>query len=111
MLHSKGFCISEIARQIDHDRKTVKKYYNLKTQPEPYKRLTRPSKLDPYKPYKRLTRPSKLDPYKPYILKRINEDHCASACLYREIQNMGFDGGETIVKDFVKKAKSDEKFF
>jgi transposase len=92
VLHSKGFCISEIARQIDHDRKTVRKYLNLKTQPEPYKRLTRPSKLDPYKPY---------------ILKRINEDPCASACLYREIQNMGFDGGETIVKEFVKKAKSD----
>ncbi|AKJ38259.1 hypothetical protein A9239_03430 [Methanosarcina sp. A14] len=49
VLHSKGFCISEIARQIDHDRKTVRKYLNLKMQPEPYKCLTRPSKLDPYK--------------------------------------------------------------
>jgi|LSQX01.3.fsa_nt_gb hypothetical protein len=28
-----------------------------------------------------------------------------------KIQNMDFDGGEIIVKDFVKKAKSDEKFF
>jgi transposase len=51
VLHSKGFCISEIARQIDHDRKTVRKDLNLKTQPESYKRLTRPSKLDSYKPY------------------------------------------------------------
>lgn len=93
VLHSKGFCISEIARQIDHNRKTMRKYLNLKTQLEPYKRLTRPSKLDSYKPY---------------ILKRINDDSCASACLYCEIQNMGFDGGETIVKDFVKEAKSDE---
>jgi len=86
-LYSQGFCISEIARQIDHDRKTVRKYLNLKMQPEPYKCLTRPSKLDPYKPY---------------ILKRIYENSCASACLYCEIQNMSFDGGETIVKDFVK---------
>jgi len=91
VLHSKGFCISEMARQTDHDRKTVRKYLNLKTAPEPYKRPTRPSKLDPYKPY---------------ILKRINKGPCASARLYHEIQNMGFDGGETIVKDFVRKAKS-----
>lgn len=48
-LYSQSFCISEIARQIDHDRKTVRTYLNLKTQPEPYKCLTRPSKLDPYK--------------------------------------------------------------
>ena len=34
VLHSKGFSISEIARQIDHDRKTVRKYLNLKTAPE-----------------------------------------------------------------------------
>lgn len=93
VLHSKGFCISEIARQIDHDRKTVRKDLNLKTQPESYKRLTRPSKLDSYKPY---------------ILKRINDDSCASACLYCEIQNMSFDEGEIIVKDFVKKVKLDE---
>lgn len=59
MLHSKGFCISEIARQIDHDRKTVRKYLNLKTALEPSKRPTRPSKLDPYKPY---------------IFKRINKE-------------------------------------
>jgi len=93
VLHSQGFCISEIARQIDHNRKTVRKYLNLKTVPEYCKHPRRPSKLDPYKPY---------------ILKRINEGPCASACLYREIQNMGFDGGKTIVKDFIRKAKLDK---
>jgi len=90
VLHSKGFCISEIARQTGHYRETVRKYINLKTAPEPYKRPTRPSKLDPYKPY---------------ILKRLNEGPYAAARLFREIRKMGFDGGESIVHDFVRKVR------
>ena len=89
-LHSQVLNISEIARKTGHDRETVRKYLNLKTVPEPYKRPTRPSKLDPYKPY---------------ILKRLNEGPYAAARLFREIQKMGFDGGETIVHNFVRKVR------
>ena len=82
--------ISEIARETGFERKTVKKYLNQKTTPEPQKRLTRSSKLDPYKPY---------------ILEKLKEGPYTAARLFREIRKMGFDGGETIVKDFVRKVR------
>jgi transposase len=89
-LHSKAFSISEISRVTGHDRKTVRKYLNRKTAPEFQKRPTRSGKLDPYKPY---------------ILKKLNESPYSTAYLLREIQKMGFNGGRTIVKDFVGKVR------
>ncbi|AKB61179.1 Mobile element protein [Methanosarcina mazei SarPi] len=90
-LHSKGFSISEISRRTGYARKTVRKNLNLKTAPEPQKRPGRKSKLDPFKPY---------------MLDKINEGSYTAARLYREIKEMGFDGGITIVKDFVRKVKT-----
>jgi transposase len=89
-LYSQGLNISEIARETGFDRKTVKKYLQLKTLPEPQKRLTGSSKLDPYKPY---------------LLEKLKEGPYTAARLFREIRKMGFDGGETIVKDFVRKVR------
>jgi len=89
-LYSQGLNISEIARETGFDRKTVKKYLNQKTAPEPQKHLTRSSKLDPYKPY---------------ILEKLKEGPYTAARLFHEIQKVGFDGGETIVKDFVRKVR------
>jgi transposase len=90
-LHSKGFSISEISRITGYARKTVRKHLNLKTAPEPQKRLGRKSKLDPFKPY---------------MIDKLNEGSYTAARLYREIKEMGFDGGKTIVKDFVRKVKT-----
>jgi transposase len=89
-LHSKAFNTSEIARVIGHDRKTVRKYLNMETAPV-------------FQKYP--TRSSKLDPYKSYILEKLNEGPYTAAQLFREIQEMGFDGEMTIVKDFVKKVR------
>ena len=89
-LSSQNLSISEISRQTGFDRKTVRKYLNLKTLPGPQKRPGRKSKLDPFKPY---------------ILEKLNEGHYTAARLYREIKEMGFDGGKTIVKDFIKEAR------
>ncbi len=89
-LYSQGLSISEISDRTGYDRKTVRKYLNKNTVPEPQKRPTRSSKLDPYKPY---------------ILEKLNEGPYTSARLFREIQEMGYDGGKTIVKDFVRKVR------
>jgi len=89
-LYSQGLNISEIAKETGFDRKTVRKYLQLKTLPEPQKRSGRKSKLDPYKPY---------------ILEKLNECPYTAARLYREIKEMGFDGGKTIVKDFIKEVR------
>ncbi|AKB74468.1 Mobile element protein [Methanosarcina lacustris Z-7289] len=71
----------------------MRKYLNRKIAPEPQKRPGRKSKLDPYKPY---------------ILKKLNESPYTAARLYREIKEMGFEGGETIVKDFIKEVRPKE---
>lgn len=89
-LHSQVLSISEIARETGYSRKTVRRYLNRETAPEPQKRSARPSKLDPYKPY---------------ILKKLNEGPYSAAYLFREIQKKGFDGGTTIFKDFVREVK------
>src|SRR5665647_2049993 len=89
-LYSQGFSISKIARQTGYARETVRKYLNKKTAPEPQKRPGRKSKLDLYKPY---------------ILEKLNEGPYTASRLYREIKEMGFDGGKTIVKDFVREVR------
>jgi len=89
-LYSQGFSISEISRQTGFDRKTIRKYLKIKTLPGPQKRPGRKSKLDPFKPY---------------ILEKLKEGPYTAARLYREIKGMGFDGGKTIVKDFIQKVR------
>ena len=81
------------ARQTGFDRKTVRKYLRLKTLPEPQRRPGRKSKLDPFKPY---------------ILEKLKDDPYTAIRLYREIKEMGFDGGKTIVKDFVQKVRPEQ---
>ena len=80
-LYSQGLNISEIAKETGFDRKTVRKYLQLKTLPEPQKRPGRKSKLDAYKSY---------------ILDKLKEGPYTAARLYREIKEMGFDGGKTV---------------
>jgi transposase len=92
-LYSQGFSISEIAKQTGFDRKTMRKYLRLKTLPEPQKRSGRKSKLDPFKPY---------------ILEKLEEGPYTAARLYREIKEMGFDGGKTIVKDFIQEVRPEK---
>jgi transposase len=89
-LYHRGFNKSEIAKLTGFDRKTVRKYIKLKTLPEPKKRPPRPSKLDPFKTY---------------ILEKLIEGPYTAARLFREIREMGFDGGETIVRDFIRKVR------
>jgi transposase len=45
-LYSQGLNISEISERTGYDRKTVRKYLQLKTLPEPQKRPPRPSKIN-----------------------------------------------------------------
>ena len=89
-LYSKGLSITEIARQTGFDKKTIRKYLTINTLPEPQKHPERKSKLDPFKPF---------------ILEKLKEGPYTAARLYREIKEIGFDGGKTIVKDFIKEVR------
>ncbi|MDI6867196.1 hypothetical protein [Methanoculleus sp.] len=47
----------------------------------------------------RARKPSKLDDYKDYIQSRLSKYPLTAARVYREIQQMGFTGKYTIVRD------------
>jgi len=86
-LHKQGLSNSEIARQTAYNRRTVSKYAKAKVPPESKKRSVKASKLDAYKKY---------------IIQRLNSGPLTACRIYREIQDKGFTGKYTIVKDFVR---------
>ncbi|KJE28760.1 integrase core domain protein [Geobacillus kaustophilus] len=87
-MYERGMSISDIARELGIDRKTVRKYIHS---PNP------PSK------FKRKPRKSKLDPFKPYLQKRMLEDGVFnSEKLFFEIRQQGYTGGKTILKDYMQ---------
>jgi transposase len=89
-LYAQGLNITAISDKTGYDRKTVKKYLNLTTIPEPKQRAKRESKLDEFKDY---------------IIKKLNDAPFTASRLFREIQEMGFTGKCTIVRDFVRKVR------
>jgi len=89
-LHHQGLNISQISRETGNHRNTVRKYLTAQTMPVPAPRRVRPSKLDPFKEY---------------IQQRIRDYPLSAARIYREIQERGFDGKYTIVKDYIRKIR------
>jgi len=89
-LHRQGLSISEIARQTGYNRRTVSKYVKAEAPP-----TTRKPSI----------KPSKLDAYKDYIIQRLNCGPLTASRIYREIQDMGFTGKYTILKDFIRKVR------
>lgn len=79
--------ISEISRRSGYDRRTVKKYLEPNSIPKPIQRKKRRSKLDPYKDHIH----RRLDEYPKISAKR----------LLREIRAEGYEGGYTILKDYL----------
>jgi len=86
-LYKQGLNISQIAQKTGFDRKTVRKYLAARTPPSPQPRTTKPSKLDGYKEY---------------IQRRIAGYPLSASRIYREIQEQGFTGKYTIVKDYIR---------
>ncbi len=89
-LHKQGMSISEIAKETGYNRRTVSKYVNSRVPP-----ITK----------KRAPKASKLDDYKDYIAQRLNSYPLTASRIYYEIQEIGFTGKYTIVKDFVRKIR------
>ena len=89
-LYAQGLSIKAISKKTGFDRKTVRKYLNITSVP---------------KSKKRAKKASKLDEYEEYIITKLHEGPYTASRLYREIQEMGFDGKYTIVKDFIRKVR------
>jgi transposase len=83
-----GMSISEIARRVGRDRKTIR-------------HLLRQGGPGPRKPREVS---SKLEPYREYLLGRmLGEDPVLnSEVLYDEIRERGYRGGHSILKEFIK---------
>jgi len=86
-LRKQELSYSEIARQTGFSRKTIRKYVNSNAPPEAKKRAPKSSKLDDYKGY---------------IIQRLKNYPVTASEIYKEIQERGFAGKYTIVRDFVR---------
>ena len=89
-LHTHGFNHSQIYRKTGFDMKTIQKYVNSTSEPEPKKRTKKESKLDSYRRH---------------IDKRVREGNLPASSIFREIQEMGFTGKYTIVREYIRVAK------
>ena len=88
-LHQQGLSVSAIARQLERDRKTVRKY------------IERGLEAPAYGP--REPRPTVVTPFAPYLRERIAAfPELTGSRLLREIRELGYSGGYTAVKDFLR---------
>ena len=88
ILSKQGKSIKEICRLTGHSRNTVRRYLRSPEMPA----------------YQRPSRGSILDPYKAYIGEWVeaNRPHrMPSTVLFREIQSLGYTGGERTVRNHV----------
>ncbi|MCU0281850.1 MAG: IS21 family transposase [Acidimicrobiia bacterium] len=84
-LHALGYTITQIARELGLDRKTVRSHLARDHPPR----------------YRRERRPSKLDPYRTWIRTRLEAAPLTATRLLRELGPLGYTGGYTILKSFV----------
>jgi transposase len=89
LLSRQGHSIRAIARMTGYSRNTVRKVLAAKGAPV-------------FKPGKRA---SKLDPYKDYLQKRIQECNLSGVRLLEEIRGMGYAGGATVLKDYLRQIR------
>ena len=89
LLHRQGHSIRAIARLSGHSRNTVRKVLKAKAAPV----------------FRAPARTSKLDPYKDYLRSRVAACNLSAVRLVQEIRQMGYSGGDTIVKEFLRKIR------
>jgi transposase len=80
---------SQISRQLDLDYRTVEKWLDKKH----------------YEQRKSPPRASKLDPFKGQIVRMLETYPYSAAQIFQRIREDNFDGGYTIVKEYVRKVR------
>lgn len=84
-----GLTYSQIASELGLDPRTVARWANEKR----------------YLPRRTALRESKLDPYKNRIVQMLEKHAYTGRQIFQRIQEDGFDGGITIVTDYVRKVR------
>ncbi len=91
-LHRRGVSVSAIARQCGLDRKTVRRYIERGLQPPIY---------GPRPPQQ-----SKISQFDRYLRERIAAyPELTARRLLREVRDLGYDGGYTTVKEFLRSVR------
>jgi transposase len=91
-LHQQGMSVSAIARRTGLHRSTVKKY------------IARGIEAPVYGP--RLPRSTKLAKFERYLRERLAAfPELTGSRLHREIRDLGYSGGYTVVKDFLREVR------
>ncbi len=80
---------SQISDELGLDPRTVARWANEKR----------------YQPRKSSPKKSKLDPFKNTIIQMLEKHHYSSRQIFQTIQEEGFEGGSTIVDDYVRKVR------
>lgn len=84
-----GLKPSQIADALSLDQRTVARWLNAKR----------------YQPRKASNHKSKLDPFKTNIIKMLEKHPYSARQIFQQIQKDGYDGGVTIVEDYVRKVR------
>ncbi|WP_264658887.1 IS21 family transposase [Azospirillum canadense] len=88
-LAREGMSVSAIARRTGLDRKTIRKYIARGLEPPAY--TPRPPQ------------PTLVGPFEPYLRERLQSfPELSGRRLLREIRELGYTGGYTILKDFLR---------
>jgi transposase len=87
-LKQSGLSVTAISELTGYDRKTVRKY------------LVEPEGVPEYGPRRSVA--SKLDEYKPFLEQRTGSGVWNAQVLLREIRDLGYEGGYTILKDWLQ---------
>ena len=88
-VQKEGLKYSQIAEALNLDQRTVARWANVKR----------------YQPRKSTPRKSKLDPFKNDILRMLENHSYTATQIYQRIKENGFDGGKTIVTDYVQRVR------
>lgn len=95
-LARQGLSRTEIAQAMELDRKTVRKYLKAATGPP--------------LPKQRRRRGSLLEPFQDYLTRRVAQGCTNGRVLLREIQAQGYQGRYTVLKDFLRPLREQERW-
>jgi len=84
-----GLTAGQIAEALSIDCRTVEKWANTKR----------------YQPRKSSRRKSKLDPFKEHIVRMLEKHPYSAAQIFQQVKEYGYEGGVTIVEDYVRKVR------
>lgn len=101
-----GWSLRKIARELDHDRATVRKYARAKPEPPPDADDSKPAISTTGSPPRSVGRPSACEPYRERIETLLEVGLSADRIWGKLKTEHGFDASYESVKRFVRKLKT-----